>query len=69
MSSENLSPERQEELKAARSAEELERIAKEEGCELSVDMLEDAAGGYTHCKGFYMEDPHERCPDYCAWRA
>ena len=69
MNTENLSPERQEELRAAKSAEELERISKEEGCELNDDMLEGVAGGYTNCKGYYKEDPHERCPNWCAWRA
>lgn len=56
MSAEDLSPERQEELRAAKSAEELEQIAKKEGQEL-VDMLEDASVGYTNCEGYYKEHP------------
>ena len=72
MSSENLSPERQEELRAAKSAEELEQIAKKEGCELSVDMLDGAAGGSDtncyQCKvlancGGYFWDPEDNGED------
>ena len=69
MGGESLSPERQEELRAAKSAEELERVAQKEGCELSVDMLEGAAGGYTNCRGYYKEDPHETCLSWCPWDA
>ena len=68
MSTEDLSPQLQEELRAAKSAEELERIAQKEDCELSIDMLEGAAGGYTNCRGYYKEDPHETRPSWCAWR-
>ena len=67
MSGENLSSERQEELRAAKSAEELEQIAEAEDQKLSDEMLEGVAGGYTNCKGFHMEDPHERCPAWCGW--
>lgn len=45
MTNTNLSPEQQEKLKAAKSLEEMEQIAAEEGFELSDEALDGIAGG------------------------
>ena len=41
----DLTPEQQEKLKACKTREELAALAKENGFELSDDVLEDVAGG------------------------
>ena len=45
MSFENLSSEQMEKVKACKTAEELEKLAEEEGFELSDEMLEPISGG------------------------
>ena len=42
-------PELQEKLKACKTPEELFRLAKEEGLELSEEELKAVAGGVTWC--------------------
>lgn len=63
MSNENLSPEQKELLKAAKSLEEIEEIASEEGCVLSDEQLEHVVGGIDmpelpderiDCHGFFI---------------
>ena len=45
MGFENLTPEQQEKIKSARTREELEAIAAEDGLELSDEELDGIAGG------------------------
>jgi hypothetical protein len=49
MSIEGLSAEQQEKLKAATSLEEMQRIAAEEGFELSEELLDGISGGNNPC--------------------
>ena len=46
MNSDELSPELQEKAKACASPEEMIALAKEEGIELSDEMLESVSGGW-----------------------
>lgn len=46
----DLTPEQMEKAKACKSAEELVALAKEEGVELSDDMVEGVAGGAWECE-------------------
>ncbi|MDO4797029.1 MAG: Nif11-like leader peptide family natural product precursor [Coriobacteriales bacterium] len=54
-------PKLQEELKAAKSPEELLALAKEEGYELSDETLEAISGGW--CPGHCGKDT---CAEYCS---
>lgn len=58
MGFENLGPEQQDKLKTAKSLEEMEKIAAEEGFELSDEQLDAIAGGVIDCPKDYC------CPSF-----
>ena len=58
MSFENLSPEQQDKLKTAKSHEEMEKVAAEEGFELSDEQLDAIVGGVIDCPRDYC------CPSF-----
>ena len=53
MSFENLDPAQKDRLKAAKSLEEMEEVAEEEGFELSDEQLDAIAGGRIDCPQDY----------------
>ena len=67
MKLEDLSTDLQEKAKACNSPEELLALAKEEGFELSDEVLESISGGMTwsclnDCGAFCDDD---ECPNHC----
>ena len=57
-----MSPELQEKLKAAKTAEELVDLAREEGVELSDEQLDSIAGGewtMSKCWNKYCRSVHK----------
>ena len=55
---ENLSSNQKDKLKAAKFLEDVEKIAEEEGLELSDEQLDGIAGGNIECPKDYC------CPSY-----
>lgn len=58
MSFENIDSEQKDRLKAAKSLEEMERVAEEEGFELTDEQLDAISGGIIDCPKDYC------CPSF-----
>ena len=56
----NLTPEQQEKVRGCKTTEEMLALAKEEGCELTEDELEQMSGGWGSRKEYQEQTRNVR---------